>query len=308
MSASGVAGPRQHTAAAKVTHLLRQAGGLYRGHTIKGDSGAVIVVGGSARYPGPPLLSVRAAIRTGVDDARAVVPAGVWADPIRADVHINHTGAAELDPVSTAAAVADIAGELLPRCRAGNPAKVVLLIGPGLGGHPNPDELLTELTDCRHRLGARIVTVADGHLGGGPIGRQRIKNLAPDLVLLSHREAAELTPNIDDASLREAAASLNTVMVVKAATDRIVSSETVTVREASDGAVQLTRSGTGDVLAGTVSALLAHGLAIGTAAEIGCWLIHAASRAAYTQHGPGFLPSELADQLSTVLLSAEGTP
>ena len=59
-------------------------------------------------------------------------------------------------------------------------------------------------------------------------------------------------------------------------------------------------------MAGAVTGLLARGLAPFDAAAVGCWLMQAASRSARSRHGPGFLPSELADQLSVALLAGKG--
>jgi NAD(P)H-hydrate repair Nnr-like enzyme with NAD(P)H-hydrate dehydratase domain len=126
------------------------------------------------------------------------------------------------------------------------------------------------------------------------------------VVLLSHRQATCLLPRLDDTTLAATAADLKAVLVIKGDTDRITGPGSGATRPPTDGAVQLTKSGTGDVLAGTVGGLLAHGLPPIRAAELGCWLIQAASSRARDRHGPGFLPTELADQLSTVLLPAEG--
>ncbi|WP_433531288.1 NAD(P)H-hydrate dehydratase [Micromonospora sp. CA-263727] len=273
----------------------------------KGDAGQVIVVGGSARYPGSPILAARAALRAAVDDVRAVVPADARAVPLGVDVHLHTGGADDLGP--DAGQVVERTGhELLRRCQQTARGQVVVLVGPGLGGHPDPAEVLTAVAAACQRL-RRVHVVVDGNLAGGLLGWERLRLLAPAVVLLNHREAAGLNlASSHRRGLAAAARRLDTVLVAKGPIDHITAPTGVALRPRLDGARELTKSGTGDVLAGAVAALLAHGIAPAAAAEIGCWLVQAASRIARDRHGPGFLASELADHLSTALHVAEGTP
>jgi NAD(P)H-hydrate repair Nnr-like enzyme with NAD(P)H-hydrate dehydratase domain len=294
------AGPTSPSADSVVmlAQQLRAAGWPPARHA-KGDAGQVVVVGGSARYAGPPALAALAALRTGADDVRVIAPAHA---PGLIGVHQHDGGDCELDAGVCGLALQHTVSELVGR--GGSPGRVVVLIGPGLGGHPDPGPVLEALAAARARFDAPVVV--DGHLGGGRVGAGRLAVLRPDLVLLSGREARALLGDPVPVRVGEAAAALGAAFIVKGHVDQVVSPGRCHIREPADGAAELTKSGTGDVMAGAVAALVAAGLDPFDAAAAGCWLMQAAGRLARARFGPGFLAAEVADQLSAALLAGEG--
>jgi ADP-dependent NAD(P)H-hydrate dehydratase len=286
---------------------LAAAGWPVAGQEAKGDAGQVVVVGGSALYPGPPFLSALAALRIGVDDSRVIAPDHGVGARLVLDSHVHRGGGEELDAGKVPALLEHTVEEFLRRRSARTRGRIVVLIGPGMGGHPDPGPLLSALADVRTRRAADIRLVVDGHLGGGATGMDRMQAMRPDVVLLSGDEATGLLDQQPPDGLAEGARRLGTVLVAKGPVDHIHGPGRSEQRTPTDGAVELTKSGTGDVMAGAVTALLARGLAPFDAAAVGCWLMQTASRSTRSRHGPGFLPSELADQLSVALLAGKGT-
>ncbi|MFI0742327.1 NAD(P)H-hydrate dehydratase [Streptomyces sp. NPDC021100] len=271
----------------------------------KGDAGQVVVVGGSRRYAGPPLLAALAALRCAVDDVRLVVPGStaVLGGPVLLHCHARCAGEEDLNAALAAEGWEQSVAELGRRCRAGAAGRVVTVLSPGMGGHPQPETLLAALTRTRRRLPEGCGLVVDGNLGGGAAGLERLDALRPEVVLLSCREAHALA---GFHSPTELADRLGAVVVVKGPSDHIGAPGRAVVIRDGPGTAELTKSGTGDVLAGAVGALLARGLPAPAAAEAGCHLMQAAALASRTRHGPGFLAGELADDLSRLLMTPEG--
>ena len=166
-----------------------------------------------------------------------------------------------------------------------------ILIGPGLGRTKAHRDLLHRLIgEDRHPL------VIDGdalHLfGPGDLaGRRR------PVILTPHAgEFAALFGTSDDSPIHRtgaAAATTNATIVFKGATTVIAGGGRITVSPRGDP--WLSTAGTGDVLAGTIAAMLAvPGADPHTAAAAGVWLHAAAARGL----GPAFIADDLAAALS----------
>jgi hydroxyethylthiazole kinase-like uncharacterized protein yjeF len=169
-----------------------------------------------------------------------------------------------------------------------------LLIGPGLS---RTDEAAGKLDRA---LGSGRPLIVDGdalhllkaRLGGLPERRS-------PLILTPHEgEFVALFGKGDGSKLdraRAAAAKANAIVVYKGA-DTVIAAPDGRARLAGDASDWLSTAGTGDVLAGTIAAMLAARLDPLEAAAAGVWLHGQAAR----RLGAAFIADDLANALSTV--------
>lgn len=247
----------------------------------KGDHGHVLVIGGDAGMGGAALLAARAALRSGAG----------W---VSLATHAAHAAALlPAQPEAMISAVADGAG-LAPRLALAS----VVALGPGLG-QGSWGRSLYEAVLARDRP---MVLDADALnlLASAP------RRLSGNTVLTPHPgEAARLlgitTAEVQRdrvAAVRALRERYGAVVVLKGAGSLIDDGQ---VHFCPYGNPGMAVGGMGDVLTGVIAALMAQGLPAGEAARLGV-LAHArAGDAAGTAGERGLLPSDLLDQLRTVL-------
>ncbi|WP_260599132.1 NAD(P)H-hydrate dehydratase [Sphingomonas endolithica] len=173
-----------------------------------------------------------------------------------------------------------------------------LLIGPGLGRN----------ADAEDKLDATLATdrplVIDGdalHLLKGARLSQLATRNAP-AILTPHAGEFDALFGTDAASKVErarAAAMQSGATIVFKGADTVIASPDGDVRVATGASPWLSTAGTGDVLAGTIAAMLAAGLSPLEAAAAGVWLHAEAAR----RCGPAFIADDLAQALSAARAS-----
>ena len=275
-----------------------------RGH--KGAFGRLLVIAGSLDYAGAALLACRAAGRSGVGLVTLAVPESL--QPLFAAKVVEATTMAlpeddveEVDPEPALARILDHEHDAIlvgPGLRPGlATAELVrdLLAAPGDDPAPivlDAEALRSLATMDRWWDGDRRPAVLTPH--AGEFGRLRAG---------SGHDPAEDGDLIDDddarvAAARSAATEWAQVVVLKGAR---------TVIAAPDGQVSvapfenpaLASGGTGDVLAGSIGALLAQGLEPFAAARLGVYLHGAAGEAVRERLGDaGLLASDLPDAIA----------
>ncbi|MGD6934342.1 MAG: NAD(P)H-hydrate dehydratase [Candidatus Bathyarchaeia archaeon] len=216
----------------------------------KGDFGRLLVVGGSKLFSGAPTLVSMAALRTGVDIAYTASP---------------EKTAYEISSISPDLITLKLSGNNL------NPDNVVELepylsqvdavaMGPGLGLNGETAEFVKMFVDAIEKAGKPLLLDADGLKAFAKIKRP----LNVPFVLTPHAgEYSILTGEIlpDDLEKRiemiqKTAEKLNAVLLVKGKVDIICSPNKVKLN--FTGNAGMTVGGTGDVLSGIVSGLLAQ--------------------------------------------------
>lgn len=246
----------------------------------KGSFGRLLVVAGSAQYPGAALLAGRAGYRSGAGLVEMAVPKPV--QPLLAG-HLPE--AIWLPLAAQEGAIADTAVKQLKTTLAEASA---LLLGPGLGLTPGTGEFVGKL--LKEELPPLVVD-ADG-LKLMAAYKDWHRRFSLDAVLTPHPgEMAALTgrsiEEIQRARIETAeefARTWQQVVVLKGA---------FTVVAAPDGRTALlplaspalARAGSGDVLAGLVAGLRAQGLQGFEAACAGVWLHGQAGLRAAAQRG-----------------------
>ncbi len=242
-------------------------------------SGEVLVVGASRGMTGAVCMTSMAAIRAGAGYATAAVPDSLeWIFEVKL-TEVMSVGLESIDGGLGAAAAVSMLE------RAERAACVVL--GPGLGRAEHTAKLARELVP---RIDSVLLLDADG-----------LNALGTDLALVADREGPTiLTPHAGElgrllgrpsaevdaerlACARRAAELSGAVVVLKGDDTIVTEGERVAVSAA--GSPALATAGTGDVLSGTIAALVARGCAPFEGACAGV-LAHArAGAAAANRHG-----------------------
>ena len=270
----------------------------------KGTFGSVLAVAGSAFYRGAALLAAEGALRTG---AGIVTLASV--EPV-VSAAVTRLPECCLCPCKEGAQ-GGIAPENVPLLR--RQKATVLLLGPGLGGTAQSAARATETRTLVQQLlpgfaGAAVLD-ADG-LNAAADLLQAGKTLHPmgELILTPHPgemarltglSAAAIHADREGTALRFARA-WNAVVVLKGA-QTVIAAPDGRCRVNPTGNPGLSRGGSGDVLAGMTSALLACGLPAFEAAVCAVYLHGAAADRVAAVHGEaGMLPHDLFAALGTL--------
>ncbi len=245
----------------------------------KFSSGHVLVVGGSRGLTGAPRMSALAAMRAGAGYVTACVPRSQQDTVVAGGpLELMTRGLPDEDGALSAEGVEDAlaAGE-----RGG-----ALALGPGLGRGEGTFEFARELA---RRTRLALVVDADGlnaHAGRlGDLASRAEEKLAT--VLTPHAgELGRLLDCTSEAIERErlgharAAAERADAIVVLKGDDTLIAAPDGLVAVSPGGSPALATAGTGDVLTGTIAALLAQRLDPFTAAAAGVWLHAEAGRVA----------------------------
>lgn len=270
----------------------------------KGSFGTVLAVAGSAYYRGAALLAAEGALRTG---AGIVTLASV--EPVLAAA-VARLPECCLCPC-VAGAEGGISPESIPQLQ--RQKATVLLLGPGLGSTAQSTGRAAETRTLVQKLlpgfAGSAVLDADG-LNAAADLLQTEKMLHPqgELILTPHpgemarltgHSAAEINADREGMALRYAKA-WNAVVVLKGA-HTVIAGPDGRCAVNPTGNPGLSRGGSGDVLAGMTSALLACGLPAFEAAACAVYLHGAAADRAAALHGEtGMLPHDLLDALGTL--------
>lgn len=270
----------------------------------KGSFGAVLAVAGSACYRGAAVLTVEGALRTG---AGIVTLASVELVAAAVAARLPECCLCPCEP----GAEGGISPQSIPRILRQKAS--VLLIGPGLGYLAQSSARAAETRTLVKKLltgfSGSAVLDADG-LNAAADLLQTGKMLHPkgELVLTPHPgEMARLTGcsaaeiNADrEAIALHFAKEWNAVVVLKGA-HTVIAAPDGRCKVNPTGNPGLSRGGSGDVLAGMTSALLACHLPAFEAAVCAVYLHGAAADRAAAVHGEaGMLPHDLFDALGAL--------
>ena len=286
--------PRESLAAAGVCQwMLRPEGAAallparpLEGH--KGRFGHVLVVGGGEGKAGAAALSAHGALRSGAGLVTVASPRSVYAIlAIKLTEAMTLPLADEGRGVLLETALAD----LLREAR----ARDVLVVGPGLGRDPSTERAV-------HGLLAQLErpAVVDADALNAFEGRaEALRGPAPRVLTPHPGEAARLLGSATSevqadraAAARELARRTHACVVLKGARSAIALPDGTLLVNPTGGPA-LAAGGSGDVLSGTIGALLAQGLDAFEAAALGTYLHGRAGEGARM----GRLASEVADAI-----------
>jgi hydroxyethylthiazole kinase-like uncharacterized protein yjeF len=249
--------------------VLARAPGRLTNST-KFDSGEVLVVGGSRGLTGAVSMAASAAIRVGAGYATVAVPADL--EPIF-EIKLTEVMSRGYEGAPGRLASAS-ANDIL----AAGERSAAVVLGPGLGRDDDSLELARVLA---RGVAAPLLIDADGlnaHAGRLDLIAERD---APTVLTPHSGELGRLLGResraIDErrlASAREAAEQSGAIVVLKGDDSLVTHGDRLAI--SAGGSPALATAGTGDVLSGTIGALLARGLEPFTAV---CAGVHAHQRA-----------------------------
>ena len=265
----------------------------------KGTFGRVLVLAGSAAYPGAAILAASAAYRAGAGLVTLATPASLIPALVSAMPEVTYL---PLDGGGDLAAI-----------EAALPQYDALLIGPGLGQADDSVALVRALLRSPGARGLRGVVVdADGL--NALAGSDWTADLPANVVVTPHPgEMARLTSR-DVAAVQagrlaiaqESAAAWGATVVLKGANTVVASAEGAT-RVSAIAHSALATAGTGDVLAGALAGLLAQGLPPLDAATLAVYLQgNAGERAARSMGSAGATAGDVLRELALAGRSLAG--
>ncbi len=264
--------------------------------------GKVLVIGGSRQYTGAPVYAALAALRSGAGAVVLAIPAGVR------QVIASRTKDVLLQSLSESPAgtVAQCAlGELAERIAWAD----ALVVGPGLGRHPETDAFVRELfVSCPRPLlvdADALVALCDGPA-------RQWKRPAATVLTPHSGELARLLGTTASAvegdrmnTARSTARRLSSVLVLKGASTLCAAPDgTVVVN--TTGNPGMATIGSGDVLAGLIGGLIAQGMPSFEASAAGVYLHGRSGDLAAARFGQrSLLASDILALLPQAVLTVE---
>lgn len=263
--------------------VLAPLGRLRPAGSDKRSFGHLVVFGGSTRYPGAVLMSVLAALQSGVGLVTAFVPASLAPAFAARAPEAMWVGWPETPEGGLA-----MEGLHLWRERAGRAS--ALLIGPGAGREA---ETLALLGDVVRSAAVPAVIDADA------LQPELVRDLPVASILTPH--AGEFARIAGRQDLRTFSAGRSGVTVLKGPLTQIDDGQEVVLSFA--GGPVLARGGSGDLLAGLIGGLLAQTPADPKGAAIRgvVWHGRAADQLARSRGAVAVRTTDLLDHLSTVI-------
>lgn len=246
----------------------------------KYDRGYSIVLGGPVSATGAARLSARAALRIG----SGLV--SIACDPSSLMVYASALQAVMTKPVRD---VAEFTGLI------GDPRVTAVLLGPAAG----LNERTRDFTLSALRAQKPCVLDADALSVFRDDPRTLFAAIGPNVVLTPHDgEFGRLFGHIGDrAHAASAAAALSGAVVLLKGPETLIAHPDGRLVVNRNAPAWLATAGTGDVLAGLITGLLAQGMKAFDAACAGVWFHSEAAR----RFGPGLIAEDLSEQIPAIL-------
>ncbi len=270
-------------------------------HSHKGVFGRLLVLAGSSRYRGAALLAAQGALRSGAGivqlaSIECVCAAAAVRLPCCTLLSLSETPQGGITPD----AWQDIDGAW----------PTAMLVGSGMGAFSSTRRIVAESLQratCPLVLDADALNVLPELLRQHP---HLLKNAAHPPVLTPHvgemarlceKSTEEVRLAMGDVAL-EYAASQGCIVVLKSHHTAVATPDGHLFVNETAGNVGLAKGGSGDVLAGIISSLIAQGLPLQNAAAIGVFLHATAADTLATTCGFAALsPEDLPNALGAVL-------
>ena len=245
---------------------------LRRKSSHKGENGKVLVVGGSAEYPGAVFLAGAAAYRTGADNVTIAAPSKTaWA----------------VNCLSPDIITVKLKGE---RLKASASKKIVslsenfdsVLIGNGIGTGNETKKLAATISE---KIKRPKVIDADAIKA---IKLQKVSNS----IITPHAKELEILMKNSRCSQKSIRSALGTnVILAKGRTDRIISARKTAINRT--GHEGMTVAGTGDVLAGIAAGILAQEKDLWRSAAAAAHVSGKIGEKLSRKHGNGYVASDM---------------
>lgn len=286
----------------------------------KGTAGTLLVVAGSASYPGAAVLAASAAYRAGAGLVTLAAPASFIYQLAGAMPEVT------LLPLPDADHPGAIGPSAVPLVLDALEAADALAIGCGLGSSDATGEFVANLFSHIGATHFVLSRIGSARLNGIVVDADALNHLSrrpdwntyappdPNLILTPHPGEMSRLTGIATEELqarrltlaRDRAADWNATIVLKGANTVIAAPDgRAAVSQAAEPA--LATAGTGDVLTGAIGALLAQGASPFNAAQLAVYLhAEAGRRAARTQGTHATTATDIREHLAKALRSLSG--
>jgi hydroxyethylthiazole kinase-like uncharacterized protein yjeF len=266
----------------------------------KYSRGTVGVVGGSSAYPGAAILASMAASRCGAGYVRLVTSRDAATCAHAHLLSIPVTGCEQAEAGTLCKASLDQAFEALAK-------STTILAGPGLGTTGEAEEFLKGLMVFCEQQKRPLVLDADAITLS--CGFPELVQACPVTILTPHDGEAARLLGREIKNRREdicTLANMYTSIIVLKGHQTLVASPAGEVRLIEEGGPELAKAGSGDVLAGMISAYLAQGLEAIDAASLAVF-IHgrAGKHAARELSVHAVMPEDIISAIGPALLNLE---
>lgn len=263
----------------------------------KYSRGTVAVIGGSASYPGAPILASMAASRSGAGYVRLVTTEGA---ALAAHSHLLSIPVTACDEGLSGTFCATS----VPAAESALAKSDVVLMGPGMGTSSDAARFMAGISQDRPMVfdaDALNLISKDRSLLDTPAAHPR--------VLTPHEgEAARLLGRkVQDrkADALELASAYQAVVVLKGH-DTLVATPEGELCMVDSGGPELAKAGTGDVLGGIIASFMCQGLDAYRAASLSVHVHGRAGALARKQMGVhAVMPEDIIDRIGPVLLDME---
>lgn len=240
----------------------------------KGDNGVILVIAGSASFPGAVYLAAQsiAALRTGADLLFIAAPEKVaWViNTFSPDLITLKLPGPHLAPHHYSA--------ILPYLRKAD----VILMGNGIGTHPETKRLVKKIIAAAPKTPKVIDADA--------IKMLRLQDIDNSMITPHAGEFAALLRHSGLTEFNYRKAIRRNVLLLKGRTDRIISRDAV--KKIAGGNAGMTVGGTGDVLAGLCAGFLSQTRDLFRAAELASRLSKRIGDMLKKEMGYGFIASD----------------
>lgn len=244
----------------------------------KGENGRLMIIAGGP-YFGAPAMCSMAALRTGADIVRLYTPSNV------AQAISTYCPVLMITPLPGDHLTSESVDMLLQDSLGYD----AVLIGPGIG--KDPDTLLAVKEFVRK---CKIPMVIDADALSAVIG---MEILTPAVITPHKGEFRKLDSQFEGPEAL--ARAMNVTLLLKGHVDTITDGNATRYNRA--GTPAMTGAGTGDVLSGSVAALLSKGMNTMGAASLGAFLTGKAGEYAYKDKSYGLIATDLIEEIPHVL-------
>jgi len=258
----------------------------------KGDFGRILLLCGAKGYTGAAYLSAMGALRCGAGLVYLGVPESIYAiEAVKLNEAIVFPLPDEKGKLSKAA---------IPEIMERLSKMDAVLIGPGLG---QSEELFCVVQAVLEAAACPVVLDADG-INVMAAHKDVVRGRTAPTILTPHAgEFARLGGKLEDdrkAAAQLMARELNCTMLLKGHNTVITDGSTTYINPTGNPGMAV--GGSGDVLAGMITALLGQGIDPLRAAACGAWLHGAAGDLCAAEIGQyGMLPSDMVNVLPRLL-------
>ncbi len=267
----------------------------------KGDHGHLLIMAGSTGKTGAAILAAQGALRSGAGLVSLFVP------PDLNTIFETSLIEAMTVPLPKSSGCLSIAD--WPFVFDNIQTKQAIVIGPGLGVDPQTAELVLEVyrsARCPLIVDADALNILAGYRNRlhAPAGPRIFTPHPGELGRLLDKSTDEIQNNRLDAAILGCDLFRNKdhdiILVLKGAGTIVARGDGSTFINTT-GNPGMAAGGMGDVLSGVIGALVCQGLSPLDAAVAGAYLHGAAADRLYDKYGPGFLASEVASTIPSVL-------